>query len=118
MPAVTGSILRALTVPLCVEQGPADQPGCGEVLQAAQLHGQQACHLSLHTGILHIPVLSQVRTHPGPASSPLSYALFWSSVPMVGRFDWMILEVFSNLGDSMILCYNCCCYSGGALMCG
>lgn len=37
---------------------------------------------------------------------------------MVGRFDWMILEVFSNLGVSMILCYNCCCNSGGALMCG
>lgn len=61
---------------LCVEQGPAHQPGCGEVLQAAQLHGQQAHHLALHAGLLHVPVLPQVRTHPGPASMPLSLARF------------------------------------------
>lgn len=60
---------------LCVEQGPAHQPGCGEVLQAAQLHGQQARHLTLHTGLLHIPVLSQVRMYPGPACTPLFYVL-------------------------------------------
>lgn len=48
-----------VSMALCVEQGPAHQPGCGEVLQAAQLHGQQARHLTLHTGLLHIPVLSQ-----------------------------------------------------------
>lgn len=66
---------------LCVEQGPAHQPGCGEVLQAAQLHGQQAHHLALHAGLLHVPVLPQVRTHPGPAFLPLSYALFWSLAP-------------------------------------
>lgn len=61
---------------LCVEQGPAHQPGCGEVLQAAQLHGQQARHLTLHTGLLHIPVLSQVRMYPGPACTPLFCVLF------------------------------------------
>lgn len=68
---------------LCVEQGPAYQPGCGEVLQAAQLHGQQDCHLALHTGLLHIPVLPQVKTHPGPAFMPLSYAYFWSLALML-----------------------------------
>lgn len=53
-------------MPLCVGQGPAHQPGRGEVLQAAQLHGQQARHLSLHTGLLHVPVLPQVRARPDP----------------------------------------------------
>lgn len=60
-----------VSMALCVEQGPAHQPGCGEVLQAAQLHGQQARHLTLHTGLLHIPVLSQVRKYLGPAFTPL-----------------------------------------------
>lgn len=69
----TGSCSWALTasMALCVEQGPAYQPGCGEVLQAAQLHGQQTHHLALHAGLLHVPVLPQVRTHPGPAFTPL-----------------------------------------------
>lgn len=61
---------------LCVEQGPAHQPGCGEILQAAQLHGQQAHHLTLHAGLLHVPVLPEVNTHPGPAFTFLSYAVF------------------------------------------
>ncbi|XP_072786354.1 lysosomal cobalamin transporter ABCD4 isoform X7 [Taeniopygia guttata] len=53
----------AVTLIIVNSTGPAHQPGCGEVLQAAQLHGQQASHLTLHTGLLHIPVLSQVQAH-------------------------------------------------------
>lgn len=68
---------------LRVEQGPAHQPGCGEILQAAQLHGQQAHHLTLYTGLLHLSVLPQVRTLPGPVFTPLCYALFWSLAPML-----------------------------------
>ena len=29
---------------------------------------------------------------------------YWEILVICGRLDWMILEVFLNLGDSMILC--------------
>lgn len=93
----TGFYFWALMVPvaLCVEQGPAHQPGCGEVLQAAQLHGQQACHLTLHAGLLHIPVLSQVRMYPGPACTPLFSVLFLSLPPILQFPRW----IFVHMGE-------------------
>lgn len=42
-------------------QGPAHQPGCGAILPAAQQHGQPAHHLPLHTHLLHLPVLPEVK---------------------------------------------------------
>jgi len=112
--ALTGSHSWALTVSvaLCVGQGPAHQPGCGEVLQAAQLRGQQAHRLALHIGLLHLPVFPQVWTHPGPAFTPLSYALFWSlaSTLQLLRWTFVLSGLCTPMGFQPWGCWGAQCW--------
>lgn len=56
--------LVSIVLLICIgtdHQRPEDQPGRREVVQADEHHGQSFDRVSVHAGLLHLPLLLQVR---------------------------------------------------------